>query len=380
MSVVYVPYMAKQPSIRVWDLPLRVFHWTLATSFVVAFLTGDEPRRLGIHASAGAIILVLLLFRVLWSRWGTRWARSAELLVPVDAVRDFARKLARGDAPASVGHTPIAAWAAVAAFALLAALTLTGLLTLGGEEQASPIAGIVSVAAGITLHAAHRVLAWLAVGWVAVHLVGVAKESLRLRENLPAAMISGRKVRLGVADVPARSGAAVALVGVVLLTAFVHPPVESRAAAIPIHPSYTDECGSCHLAFDPALLPARSWERMLTEQGRHFGEDLYLDPATITDLRDWLTTNAAEAGRNESAVRVAASVPLADSPQRITTLPWWEAIHADISDAVWERADIGGPLRCGACHPDAEEGRFDPTRIDIPKSDDRVSLTQRGGS
>ena len=74
--------MAKQPSTRVWDLPLRVFHWTLASAFVVAFLTGDAPTRLAAHVAAGAVILVLLVFRAWWSLAGTRWARPRELLGP----------------------------------------------------------------------------------------------------------------------------------------------------------------------------------------------------------------------------------------------------------------------------------------------------------
>lgn len=311
---------------RTWDLPLRVFHWGLAASAAAAFLTGDDATRGRAHVVLGALALAMVGFRVGWGFVGERTSRWSS----------FARV-----------HTRLAAISAGAALALVVGLALTGAVVLGGEEGRGLLAGRITPGAGVAVHAVHRTLAWAGVGWWVVHLAGVAKQSFVERRNLVRAMIDGRK-EAG-PPVAARAGVAIGLVAAVPLLAALpdRPP-----APITRPVAWDRECGDCHLAFPPDLLPARSWDAMFARED-HFGEFLGLDPETASTLRVWATTHAADAGETEHAVRVAASVPTDAAPQRITTLPWWEGIHAAVPLGDQPRT------RCSDCHPDAERGSFD---------------------
>ncbi|MCB9688002.1 MAG: cytochrome b/b6 domain-containing protein [Alphaproteobacteria bacterium] len=314
-------------STRTWDLPLRLFHWGLAASAVAAFLTGDELTRGRAHVVLGTLAVGLVAFRFGWGVVGE----------PTSRWRAFTRV-----------HTLPAALSAVTALALVLGLALTGVLVLGGEEGRGPAAGLVSAPMGIAVHSVHRALAWAGVAWLAVHLAGVAKQSWAERRNLVRAMVDGRKGVTGPA-VRLRTGVAVALVAAAPLVV----ALPDRAPAPLQRPVAWDrECGDCHLAFPPDLLPARSWDAMLASED-HFGEFLGLDPATADELRAWATAHGADAGETEHAVRIAATVDANALPQRITTLPWWEGIHAAVPLGDEPRT------RCADCHPDAERGSFD---------------------
>lgn len=365
---------------RVWDLPVRLFHWSLVAAVATAWLTAGHPRHADLHLFAGWSAAALLAFRVIWAVWGTQHARFQMLAVPWTRVKEHVAGLVRGDAPRSTGHNPLAAWATLVVLGLLAGVAVTGVLVEGGEEQRGILAGALSIPAGLVAHEVHEALAWGLLAWVAVHLAGVAKESLRVRENLPAAMIDGKKAGEGVpaavgevstvrvasaVGVPLRGGVAAGMLalGAVGGTAWWTTPA-AKAPELARSEAWEAECGSCHLAFHPSLLPARSWERMLTEQDRHFGEDLFLDPETVATLRDYARANAADRGATETAVRIADAVPAGEAPQRIVELPFWEARHEGLTPEDLQAA--GGKLGCGKCHGDAAGGAFDDRAIAIP--------------
>ncbi|MEN9464371.1 MAG: hypothetical protein RL217_552 [Pseudomonadota bacterium] len=122
-------------------------------------------------------------------------------------------------------------------------------------------------------------------------------------------------------------------------------------------PVVLEECGSCHLAFPAALLPARSWDRMMNELDNHFGDDASLTPELNQHVRQYLMQNAAESNRRGTKwIR-----DLADnaSPQRITELPKWKREHRKVKDWEWQQADVKTKSNCAACHDDAERGYFD---------------------
>jgi hypothetical protein len=136
---------------------------------------------------------------------------------------------------------------------------------------------------------------------------------------------------------------------------------------LPDDPLWREECGSCHLAYHPSLLPARSWARLLAGQESHFGEDLMLEPETVEALRGFLTANGAETLPTEAAWMMLRSVPADEAPLRISATPYWKAKHGGIDAAVFERAPVNTPANCGACHADADAGTFEDAAMDIPE-------------
>lgn len=123
------------------------------------------------------------------------------------------------------------------------------------------------------------------------------------------------------------------------------------------NPSYQQECGSCHVAYPPALLPAASWQRITADLGKHFGSDATLDPATTQALTRWLQQNAGSGKR-------AREAPPQD---RITRAAWFQREHDELPAGVWQRPAVKSPANCAACHTGAEQGDFSEHRVRVPR-------------
>lgn len=118
------------------------------------------------------------------------------------------------------------------------------------------------------------------------------------------------------------------------------------------------ECGSCHMAFQPGLLPARSWRRMMAELTDHFGEDASLPADQAAAIGANLEANAADRVSRGIARKLLRWVKADGTPQRITENPYFIKEHRR-PDAVWQRPDVVTPSNCPACHTAAEQGRYE---------------------
>jgi hypothetical protein len=127
--------------------------------------------------------------------------------------------------------------------------------------------------------------------------------------------------------------------------------------------TWQHECGSCHLAFHPSLLPARSWQEMLRQQD-HFGEDLALDTEVVAALSSFATAHSAEHAETPAAWKIASRTPASSTPLRITETSYWKGRHGSVADADWQRVKR---IDCGGCHLDAELETFEPGAIRIGK-------------
>ena len=124
-------------------------------------------------------------------------------------------------------------------------------------------------------------------------------------------------------------------------------------------PLVREECGSCHLAFAPSMLPKSSWTRMMGELKNHFGDDASLDAANTERIARYLNANAADSGGQRNGGKLLRGVSLENAPLRITELPRWVSEHRKISAAEWKSKKVGSKANCVACHVDAERGYYD---------------------
>lgn len=128
------------------------------------------------------------------------------------------------------------------------------------------------------------------------------------------------------------------------------------------------ECGSCHSAYAPGLLPARSWRKMLGQLGNHFGKDAGVqEPVRLALLKDLEDMAADGAYADMRMRRIAASVPVDAAPLRITETAYFRFMHDEVPKRVWQRKAIATPANCVACHPRANEGRYGEQEIRIPQ-------------
>ena len=130
-----------------------------------------------------------------------------------------------------------------------------------------------------------------------------------------------------------------------------------RAAQVPLLPSYKTECAACHVAYPPGMLPASSWQRLVTHLPNHFGTDASLDPAAVKQLSSWLSANAA-------TYRRAAEPPPED---RITRSARFTRQHDEVPAATWKRVSIKSASNCAACHAGADRGDFNEHNVRIPR-------------
>ncbi len=172
--------------IKVWDLPVRLFHWSLVASFVVAVATSESERWRDVHVTAGYTIAGLVAFRLLWGLVGSRHARFADFIPSPSRLKGYLASLLQGRPAHYVGHNPAGAVAILALLACAALAALSGWMTyeeIGGGRIAHAMEEV------------HEFFGNAMLALVGIHLAGVAVSSLLHRENLVRAMITGWKQR-----------------------------------------------------------------------------------------------------------------------------------------------------------------------------------------
>lgn len=167
-------------SVRVWDPVVRAGHWGLALSVAVAMATEGAPAL--VHDNAGWVALGIVLVRVAWGFAGPPHARFRSFVKGPRRTLAYARDLLRGREAHHLGHNPLGGWMILALLGLVAATAFTGWLSTTDRFW-----GVDWVQ---RLHAAQADLLLIC---ILLHLGGVVLTSLRQRENLVRAMITGRK-------------------------------------------------------------------------------------------------------------------------------------------------------------------------------------------
>lgn len=362
----------------IWDFPTRIFHWVLVIAFTAAWVTSENDRFLFHHVFAGYLLIGLLIFRLIWGMFGSRYARFRSFAYDWPSSTAYIKALITGNAARYIGHNPAGSYAIFAILVMILFVTVTGILVLGGEEGHGPLKGFVSYELGIQAKEFHEISVNLMLVLIFIHICGVVVESLYHKENLIWSMISGRKAT----PRSEKDVALYALIAVIMLAiitssgiyyfhdyvvrskerpffAFVNDP-------LPDNETWKTECGDCHLAFHPVLLPARSWKRIMTEQEEHFEEALGLDNETLLEITQFLVTNASESGLTEVAHKITDSIPPGEVPLRITETAYWKSKHEEIEKKYWENELVGSNINCSACHYDAEQGWFEDSNMELP--------------
>ena len=168
--------------VLIWDLPTRLFHWILAAGFAISAILalgmGDDSPLFPYHAIIGLTIALMVVLRIMWGIVGTRYARFGSFIFGPGAVLEYMRSALFGGGKRHIGHNPGSAIAIFALLALVLALAVTGFMMGQGNEAIKEV---------------HEILAWVTVGVVVVHVLGVALHTIRHRENITASMFNGRK-------------------------------------------------------------------------------------------------------------------------------------------------------------------------------------------
>lgn len=184
---------ALQQTVTVWDVPTRLFHWTLVALMIVQWLTAESAGAMKFHVWGGYAVLTLVLFRLMWGFVGSDTARFSHFVRGPGAALAYVKALLRGETPLYVGHNPMGGWSILALLTLLLIQAGTGLFANDDIIFDGPLSGWVSKSMSNWLTTVHKVNFNLLLLVIAVHVSAVLFYLLVKRENLIHPMLSGRK-------------------------------------------------------------------------------------------------------------------------------------------------------------------------------------------
>jgi len=187
--------------VSVWDLAVRIIHWSLVIAFGTSYLSGEELHDL--HELAGYIVLVLVIFRIIWGFIGSKYARFDDFVRRPGAVFANLKDIILMHPKRYLGHSPAGGAMVVLLLAMLAATTVTGIIADEQRESADMVAisdheksdsdgGEHSSEEG-PIAELHETLANLTLLLVLLHIAGVVLASYTHRENLVRSMVTGKK-------------------------------------------------------------------------------------------------------------------------------------------------------------------------------------------
>jgi len=373
--------------ITVWDLQTRIFHWSLVVCTLCAFVTADILIFFGIdlvnrdtwlhfHIGAGVAMGILLFFRILWGLQGPHHSRFSSLRLSPKELVVYFDTVRKNIKTSHTGHNPAASWSFLCIIVLGLSALISGVVVYGLDEGRGLLRplylGFHSLAEEFKL--LHLGLAYAILAVILGHVSGVMLETVRHKTGIITAMFTGRKLS-DEAEAPVTMSTPLTVIsfGLVLsplmVILYFANPTETRpqlSAGSP--PLYKKECGTCHMAFSPNMLPEKSWIQMMATLQDHFGEDATIDDASKKEIEAFLVTNAAEKSHEEASIKFIRAIGANTPPLRITDITYWKKKHQQIPPEVYARGTINSKINCVACHKWAEYGSFEDGDIRIPRN------------
>ena len=152
------------------------------------------------------------------------------------------------------------------------------------------------------------------------------------------------------------SAAGSVCVGLALVLLYVSTASADQSRFHATDPVWQEECGACHVAYPPQLLPASGWRAVMSGLDRHFGADASLDAQTAGHVGAFLERNAGRRREGRGA-----------SVTRITETHWFLDEHDYLPPGIWRRPEVRSAANCPACHTQAESGDYGKRTRRVPR-------------
>ena len=191
--------MDHKPRVPVWDIPTRLFHWSVVLLLCISWLSADQGY-MRVHLVSGLTLLALLLFRIAWGLVGSTTARFTNFLHSPRRVAGYLKSLAGGERVFHAGHNPAGGLMVLALIVVLLAQVATGLFANDGVQFHGPLALLVSEDVSTRLTNIHGLVFDLLLILVWCHVVAVGFYLLVKGDNLVWPMITGKKSRAHLPD------------------------------------------------------------------------------------------------------------------------------------------------------------------------------------
>ncbi|MDR2689276.1 MAG: cytochrome b/b6 domain-containing protein, partial [Azoarcus sp.] len=175
--------------VKVWDLPTRIFHWTLVALTLATFASGFEGGNwIEWHGRLGLAIVGLIVFRLVWGIIGSTYARFAQFIPGPRRIRAYLRGQWHG-----LGHNPLGAFSVLGLLALMSFQLASGLIADDSISFTGPLKDLVSQRVSDLFTGLHRQNIWLIMGLVSLHVASIVFYRLVKKDDLLTPMITGTK-------------------------------------------------------------------------------------------------------------------------------------------------------------------------------------------
>ncbi len=372
--------------IKVWDLQTRIFHWSLVAFVLCTFVTADMPRIFGMktldkdawiafHIGTGVAAGLLLAFRIFWGFFGPYYSRFSSLHLSPKELFRYLDSVSKNIKTSYTAHNPGASWELILVIILGMLAAVTGVVVFGLDERR----GVLRFLYGTyypyadSMKLLHLGISYILLAVILCHVAGVLVETIRHKTGIISAMFTGMK-RSDEIERPLSTGTPLAVISFVwvaspLLAALFFSTTmgTKQPMTLAIPPIYKKECGSCHMAFPPNILPAKSWQIMMGDLQDHFGDDASIEESARKEIEDFLVKNSAETSLEEASIKFLQSIGSDTPPLRVTEIRYWREKHGSIRKATYQRESIRSKINCVACHKWAAYGSFEDSDIKVPR-------------
>ncbi len=357
----------------IWTFTNRFLHFVLILSFALSYLFAKLEGFLSLHFFFGILFGVAVLLRIIWGFVGTKYSRFCDF--EWRGVFDYFKSILTHKSHHFIGHNPASSIAIVLMLILGLFTVFCGFLQCGAEEGKG-VFGFLFYQYSIfePFGALHKNLANVLLVVVGIHICGSLVDKFLHRGTAIDSMISGYKfTQINVSVSLNRTQRIVSygffgflfLCGVVLLLpknpilqtipqdSFIQDSEKYNAEV------YRQECGSCHIAYAPYLLPKTAWNLMMEDLENHFGDDASLEEEDHKVIAEFLAHYASDT----VDTKFYSVIPKDSQQMAITKYPYWERAHKGLDSKIFKTSAIKSASNCQMCHNDAEKGLFSKEAI-----------------
>jgi len=184
----------QRTQVKIWDLPVRFFHWAIVLLFIAAYVTNSlGPTYFKYHLWSGYAMILLVSFRIVWGFVGTHHARFANFIKNPAFTLKYAVSLLKKSDQHYLGHNPLGAIMVVILLVAILIQAMTGLFSNDEIFNLGPLYGYISDELSLKLTSIHRQLFYWISGAVALHIAAVLVHIIWKRDNIIKAMFTGKK-------------------------------------------------------------------------------------------------------------------------------------------------------------------------------------------
>ncbi|WP_170126750.1 cytochrome b/b6 domain-containing protein [Helicobacter brantae] len=357
----------------IYPIANRLTHGAMILSLPLCYVLGDFNQLFYYHGVLGMVFFYAVVFRILWGMFGSKHSRFSDF--HFKGLKEYLLCVF-GEKKSYIAHNPASSIAIVLMLVLGVLTCLSGLVLWGEKEGGGIFSSLYFSYHSLNSFAKlHELFANSLLIVVGVHICGALIDRIIHKNDSLQAIIGGYKTtptQESITLTPTQK-LFCAFYGVfaLFLTLYTLYPKNlllgfTTPSPLIAHTSsqalYQKECGSCHIAYAPYLLPKEAWGKMMSDLENHFGDDASVESDTQKELAQFLEDNSQRDTYIADRLSKERGDYLAFSQTQL-----FAKIHKKIPQKVFKSKEIKSRANCQSCHKDAERGYFQKSRIDFSK-------------